>query len=209
MGLFQAVKQRNVAVVDRLIMAQAQVNARDHDSRTPIFFCVDEEDQNDVLQKLLDHGADIEVRDSRGDSPIGNAKQSKKRKNIQAFIASLKKRRVKCKLLGNKTDKQWEVSLKSMEKLDGRLESCVITFTDKENPDDILPYGSELYKAEFETLKRDNPTLLALLEYPEGTPWTTGPPELPVEKTAKTPDVDASVSWESESPLEFEIAARS
>jgi ankyrin repeat protein len=185
--IFDCVLRNQTDTLDIIVGCNAQINLRDNDGRTPVFLCMEDEEFNPMLQSLIDYGADLNATDNQGQTPITLAKSSKKRKNVQQFITQLKKGIVKPvkgqpNTKGQKktaTGTNWAVRLTAMEKLDGRMQHCVVTFYDVDNPDTIIPYASEQYKQHWSDLVRANPDTLGMLPYPENHPWTSGPPTAP------------------------------
>lgn len=94
--LLAALRYRDVqALASRLVSAGADVNAQDDDGNTPLHWAVGvHQDQNwmdrgnpDAVGCYLDHGADPQVRNRQGQSPIRLAFRSADAAYRQAFLA--------------------------------------------------------------------------------------------------------------------------
>ena len=67
--LFDAVKSGDLAEVERLLNAGADIEARDRWGNTPLHYaCIN--GHTEVARMLLDHGADVGARDQWGDTPL-------------------------------------------------------------------------------------------------------------------------------------------
>jgi hypothetical protein len=64
-----AIRNRDIAAVQRLVASGADVNARSHGGNTPLMTAA-EEGLVDIARVLLDKGAEINACDVRGDTPL-------------------------------------------------------------------------------------------------------------------------------------------
>ena len=69
-SLTLACMQENHEICERLIIAHADVNELDHHKRTPLLKAARHNSKNDILQLLLNHGANPETADEEGNTPL-------------------------------------------------------------------------------------------------------------------------------------------
>ena len=66
--LLEATKRGNVEAVQRLIDAEADVNAADNDGRTPLHLAV--WGRTEIARLLIDAGADVNACNRDGETPL-------------------------------------------------------------------------------------------------------------------------------------------
>ena len=76
--LFDAVKNRDEAAIERALGAHANVNAKDADNITPLHYATIKSDarenpQQSIVARLLEAGANVNARNYRGRTPFQNA----------------------------------------------------------------------------------------------------------------------------------------
>lgn len=69
-ALTLACMQENDEIVERLIIAKANVNEVDHQQRTPLLKSARHNSQSKIIKLLLKHGAKPDVTDAEGNTPL-------------------------------------------------------------------------------------------------------------------------------------------
>lgn len=69
-SLTLACMQENLAVVEKLIIAKADVNEIDDHKRTPLLKAARHNNKNEILELLLKNGARYDIADEEGNTPL-------------------------------------------------------------------------------------------------------------------------------------------
>ena len=86
-ALHYAVEKDNIEIVEKLLDAGAEVNAKSFNGNTPLHWVTDK-DQREMAEVLLRKGADVYIENDDGKSPIKQADKTVIYSLDQSFIGT-------------------------------------------------------------------------------------------------------------------------